>query len=105
MVERIPELALPLVHRGIHEDLSDWLIALVRVLDAEPDARLFPLISRVAYLSIRHTFGGIRLSEPALRTLTGELHEAFVILRHGGDKYEARAAFVLALLHATRNLH
>jgi hypothetical protein len=102
LIERGPDLALPLTYQTVVEGMADWLLYIARVVLAEPDDALFPLLARLAYLTIRETYNE-KLEPGTARTFSHELFDAFVILRTG-DKYEARAAVVLAFTHATNAL-
>jgi len=103
LVERTYDLPGRYLQRNVADELADWLIAVTQVLQAETDDRLFRLLARLALMSLEYSFDHA-MSTDAARRFIPELYEAFDLLRHGNDPHEARAAFVLALVHATKHL-
>ncbi len=101
LVERAYDVEWYGTYPGAVEQLTDWIIAVVRVLDAEPDAKLFPLVAPLMHIAVERTYG-TKLDREASHRFVDELREAYVLLRDGDDRHIARAAFVLAFTHATR---
>ena len=103
LVERTYALPWSLNYPDVAEELADWLIAVIHVLESEPDDKLFPLVTRLASIAIDYSYEA-ELDYPATTSLTAALHDAFDLLRNGTDRHEIRAAFVLALVRATKHL-
>ncbi len=76
---------------------------MIRVLDAEPDTKLFGLIVRLAHIALERSHDLTPFSFAATQRFTSEMAVAFTTLRTG-DPHEARAGFVLALVHATSDV-